>query len=307
MADLVMRTAIGDYGHTKGLKDGTATSDKFDMEHIDVSPVTSIFRRMVRGLEFDVCEMALSTYLCARAHGKAFTGIPIFLTRSFYHGGITYNQKSGIKSPDDLAGRKIGVRGYTVTPGVWTRGLLQTVYGLDLNSVTWVLSGDEHVAEYVAPSNVVSSPNGDLNAMLLSGEIDAAIGAGASDSPDIKHLFSDPDGADADWFSSTGLYPISHMLVAKNDHLESKPWLAGELFSLFQAAKKPYLEFLHSSGDKSPADQALLKMADIVGDDPIPFGLDSSRKTLETFINFNVDQKVIPEWVDVEDVFATVS
>ena len=97
------------------------------------------------------------------------------------------------------------------------------------------------------------------------------------------------------------------MLVAKNEHLESKPWLAGELFSLFQAAKKPYLEFLHSSGDKSPADQALLKMADIVGDDPIPFGLDSSRKTLETFINFNVDQKVIPDWVDVEDVFAAVS
>ena len=306
MADLVMRTAIGNYGHTKGLKDGTATSDRFDMEHIDVSPVTSIFRRMVRGLEFDVCEMALSTYLCARAHGKAFTGIPIFLTRSFYHGGITYNQTSGIKSPDDLAGRKIGVRGYTVTPGVWTRGLLQTVYGLDLNSVTWVLSGDEHVAEFVAPSNVVSSPNGDLNAMLLSGEIDAAIGAGASDLPDIKHLFSDPDGADADWFNSTGLYPISHMLVAKNDHLESKPWLAGELFSLFQAAKKPYLEFLHSSGDKSPADQALLKMADIVGDDPIPFGLDGSRRTLETFINFNVDQKVIPEWVDVEDVFAAI-
>ena len=83
MTDLVMRTAIGNYGHTKGLKDGSATSDRFDMEHIEVSPVTSIFRRMVRELEFDVSEMALSTYLCARAHGKRFTGIPIFLTRSF--------------------------------------------------------------------------------------------------------------------------------------------------------------------------------------------------------------------------------
>ena len=97
------------------------------------------------------------------------------------------------------------------------------------------------------------------------------------------------------------------MLVAKNDHLESKPWLAGELFSLFQTAKKPYLEFLHSSGDKNPADQALLNMAKIVGDDPIPFGLESSRKTLETFIQFNVDQKVIPEPVDVEEIFAPIS
>ena len=306
MSDVTLRTAIGNYGHTKPLKDGTVESDRFEMEHIDVSPVTSIFRRMVRGLEFDVSEMALSTYLCARAHGKAFTGIPIFLTRSFYHGGIVYHSRSGIKSPTDLAGRKVGVRGYTVTPGVWTRGMLQSLYGLDLDSVTWVFSGDEHVAEYVAPPNVVSSPNSDLAEMLVSGEIDAAIGVGAHDSPDIKPLFPDAAEADAEWFNSTGIYPISHMLVAKNDHLESKPWLAGELFSLFQSAKKPYLEFLHSGAPLDAGDQALMNMAKIVGDDPIPYGLESSRKTIETFIQFNVDQRVIPETVSVDEIFASV-
>jgi 4,5-dihydroxyphthalate decarboxylase len=304
MANPTLRTAVGNYGHTKPLKDGAAVSPRFDMEHIDVSPVTSIFRRMVRNLEFDVSEMALSTYLCARAHGKTFTGIPVFLTRSFYHAGVSYNVKSGIKTASDLAGRRIGVRGYTVTPGVWTRGMLQTVYGLDLNSVTWVLSGDEHVAEYVPPSNVVSSPNSDLVAMLLSGEIDAAIGAGANDSPDIKPLFPDAGEADAQWFKDSGLYPISHMMVVKNRQLDEKPWLAGELFSLCQAAKKPYLEFLHSGRDLTPADQALLNLANIVGDDPIPYGLESSRKTIETFIKFNVDQQVIPESVDVDAIFA---
>lgn len=304
MADPTLRTAVGNYGHTKPLKDGTAVSPRFEMNHVDVSPVTSIFRRMVRNLEFDVSEMALSTYLCARAHGKAFTGIPVFLTRSFYHGGIVYNAKSGIKTAADLAGRRVGVRGYTVTPGVWTRGMLQTVYGLDLNSVTWVLSGDEHVAEYVAPSNVVSSPNNDLVTMLLSGEIDAAIGAGANDSPDIKPLFPDAQDADAQWFQDTGLYPISHMLVVKNQQLADNPWLAGELFSLCQAAKKPYLEFLHAGADLTPADQALLNLGKIVGDDPIPYGVESSRKTIETFIQFNVDQQVIPKTVDVDAVFA---
>ena len=159
MANITLRTAVGNYGHTVPLKDGSTKSEWFDMEHIEVSPVTSIFRRMVRDLEFDVSEMALSTYLCARAHGKQFTGIPVFLTRSFYHSGISYNIKSGIKSAADLAGRRIGVRGYTVTPGVWTRAMLQTMYGLDLDSVTWILSGDEHVAEYVSPPNVRSSPN----------------------------------------------------------------------------------------------------------------------------------------------------
>ena len=304
MANITLRTAVGNYGHTVPLKDGSTKSEWFDMEHIEVSPVTSIFRRMVRDLEFDVSEMALSTYLCARAHGKQFTGIPIFLTRSFYHSGISYNIKSGIKSAADLAGRRIGVRGYTVTPGVWTRAMLQTMYGLDLDSITWVLSGDEHVAEYVAPPNVRSSPNSDLVDMMLSGEIDAAIGAGANDSPDIEPLFPDAQEADGQWFKDTGLYPISHILVVKNEQLEANPWLAKELFSLFKTAKKSYLEFLHSGAALTAADRALMDLAKIVGDDPIPFGLDSSLKTLETFIGFNVDQQVIPEPVKVDNMFA---
>jgi 4,5-dihydroxyphthalate decarboxylase len=304
MSNLVLRTAIGTYGHTKALKDGTAQSSRFEMQHIDVSPVTSIFRRMVRGLEFDVAEMALSTYLCGRAHGKAFTAIPIFLTRAFYHGAIVYNARSGIKAPTDLAGRKMGVRGYTVTPGVWTRGLLQSEYGVDLSAVTWVLSGDEHVAEYVPPANVISSPNSDLAAMLVSGEIDAAIGVGAVDAPDIKPLFPDAGAADAAWFKRTGLYPISHMVVVKNDQLEKHPWLAEELFTLFKTAKRPTIASLRSGAAVSLADRSLVAMAKLVGDDPLPYGFESARKTLETFIGFNVDQQVIPQWVDPEEIFA---
>jgi 4,5-dihydroxyphthalate decarboxylase len=304
MANLILRTAIGNYGHTKALKDGTAKSKHFVMEHVEVSPVTSIFRRMVRGLEFDVAEMALSTYLCGRAHGKAFTAIPIFLTRAFYHGAMVYNARSGIKAPTDLAGRKVGVRGYTVTPGVWTRGLLQSEYGVDLNSVTWVLSGDEHVAEYVPPPNVISSPSNDLAAMLIAGEIDAAIGVGAVDAPEIKPLFPDAGAADAEWFKRTGVYPISHMVVAKNDQLAKHPWLAEELFTLFKTAKRPYLDSLRSGAAISPADRSLLAMSKLVGEDPVPYGFESARKTLEMFVGFNVDQQVIPQWVDPEEIFA---
>ena len=307
MTELVLRTAVGNYGHTTPLKDGTVTSQMFDMEHIEVSPVTSIFRRMVRGLEFDVAEMALSTYLCARAHGKGFTGIPIFLTRAFYHGGLVYNTRSGIRSPKDLEGRKVGLRSYTLTPGVWTRGILQTEYDVDLDAVTWVLSGDEHVAEFVAPSNVVSSPNSNLAEMLLSGEIDAAIGAGPIDSPDIQPLFNEPGEADAAWHQKTGVYPISHMLVVKDAALESNPELARELFEVFNTAKAPYLERLRSGNAASPADQALLKMAAVVGDDPIPYGFESSRKTLETFIGFNVEQRVIPSKVEPEELFPSAT
>ena len=303
MSDLVLRTAIGNYGHTIPLKDGSVTSDMFDMEHIEVSPVTSIFRRMVRGLEFDVAEMALSTYMCARAHGKAFTGVPVFLTRAFYHGGLVVNSRSGIKTPKDLEGKKVGLRSYTLTPGVWTRGILKTEYDVDLDAVTWVLSGDEHVAEFIAPSNVVSSANSDLGAMLLSGEIDAAIGAGAVDSPDIQPLFSEPDALDAAWHKKTGVYPISHMLVVKNSELDSNDSLAQELFEVFKSAKTPYMKDLTSGEASNPADQALLKMGSIVGGDPVPYGFESSRKTLETFIGFNVEQGVIPRKVEPEELF----
>ena len=303
MTATVLRTAVGNYGHTTPLKDGTVSSDSFGMEHIEVSPVTSIFRRMVRELEFDVAEMALSTYLCARAHGKQFTGIPIFLTRAFYHGGLLVNRQSGIETPKDLEGKRVGVRSYTLTPGVWTRGLLQTEYGVDLDAVTWVLSGDEHVAEYVAPSNVVSSSNSNLGEMLVSGEIDAAIGAGAVDSPDIVPLFHGADDADAAWHRKTGIYPISHMVVVKNAALEANSDLAQELCSTFKTAKSLYMERFQSGDANDAADRALQKMAEVVGDDPIPYGVESSRKTLETFVGFNVDQKVIPQHVDVEELF----
>ena len=303
MSDLILRTAIGTYGHTTPLKDGSVTSKMFDMEHIEVSPVTSIFRRMVRGLEFDVAEMALSTYICARAHGKAFTGIPIFLTRAFYHGGIVCHARSGVSSPKGLEGKRVGVRSYTLTPGVWTRGILQTEYDVDLGSVTWVLSGDEHVAEFVAPDNVVSSPNSDLAEMLLSGEIDAAIGAGYVDSPDVYPLFSEPDEADAAWHRKTGVYPVSHMLVVKDAALEANGGLAEELFDVFKTAKAPYMEQLRSGSASNPADHALLKMGEMVGGDPVPYGFESSRKTLETFIGFNVEQGVIPRKVDADELF----
>ena len=305
MTDMVLRTSIGNYGHTTPLKDGRVTSDRFGMEHIEITPVPMIFRRMVRGLEFDVAEMALATYFCSRAHGKKFTGIPIFLTRDFYHGAMVYNRRSGIESPKDLEGRKVGARSYTFTPGVWTRGILSSEYGVDLSAVTWVLSGDEHVEEYAAPSNVVSSASNDLGEMLLSGEIDAAILPGPVDSPDILPLFPEAHEADEAWHKKTGLYPISHLLVAKDATLEANENLATELFDMFSEAKALHLPGLQAGKASDSMDQTMLRLGEIVGDDPIPYGYEAARDTLETFIGFNVEQGVIPEAIDTADLFVS--
>ena len=303
MTSLVLRTAIANYGHTTPLKDGTVGSSMFEMEHIEISPVPMIFRRMVRSLEFDVAEMALATHLCSRAHGKRFTALPVFLTRDFYHGMLSYNVRSGIESPKDLEGKRVGVRSYTFTPGVWTRGILQSEYGVDLSAVTWVLSGDEHVAEYVAPSNVVSSPSGDLGEMLLSGEIDAAIGAPPVDSPDVRAMFPEAQKLDAEWHRKTGVYPISHLLVVKDATLGSNDSLVSELLSVFGQARDDYLRRLRSGDTSAPGTEQLLRMKEIVGDDALSYDFDSARKTLETFVGFNVEQGLIPEAVDPTDLF----
>ena len=304
MPALTLKTAIGNYGHTTPLKDGSVASDQIAMEHIEVNPVIAIFRRMIRGLEFDVSEMALSTYLCARAHDKPITAIPAFVVRGFHHGAIVYNTRSGITSPSDLEGRRVGVRGYTVTTGVWVRGILSSVYGVNLDKVTWVLSGDEHVAEYQHPSNVVSASSDDLGAMLVAGEIDAAIGAGRVDSPDVKPLIPEARQAAVEYMQQTGVFPINHTIVMKNEVMEANPWLPEELFRCFKAAKESYMQRLSSGGQLEAADQAIAEMGQLAGGDPLPFGVEANRKTIETFVDFNIEQKVLTRKVAPEEVFA---
>lgn len=303
LSDLKLITAIGTYGHTKSIKNGMISSDQFTLEHVEVSPIPMIFRRMVRDLEFDVSEMALSTYICARAHGKKFTGLPVFLTRDFYHDSIVIRRDSVIKRPKDLNGCKIGVRSYTFTPGVWIRGILQSVYELDLESVIWVITGDEHVAEYQAPPNVTYVDHDDLSDMLLSGEVDATIGAGVINSPDIIPLFPDAGASDVRWFAEFGIYPISHILVVKDELISMHPWLPKALYSLFEAAKANYIGSLPTTTSSIATDAAIQNKGRMVGGDPIPFGLNNSRKTLEAFVQFNLQQRIISDKVTPEDLF----
>ena len=304
MTALTLKMATGNYGHTIPLKDGTVASERVDFDHVEVPVIINAFRRMIRDLEFDVSEMALSTYLCARAHGKPITALPIFLVRAFHHGSISYNVKSGIKTPTDLHGRRVGVRAYTVTTGVWTRGILASQYGVDLGKVTWVINSDEHVAEYEEPANVETVAfDRTLPDMLKEGEIDAAIGVPPSPDDGIERLIPEAESAAIASLRGTGVYPINHTLVVRNEHLAANPWLAGELFSLFRAGKRHFLSELEATDAPSGGDAEAKRMQGIVGGDPLPFGVEANRATLEAFLQYNVDQKVIPRKVSVEEVF----
>ena len=152
--------ALGNYGLTKPIKQAGFDLGRLDLNFVEVEQIVPMMRRMCRGLEFDICEMAFTTYVCARAAGLPFTAIPVFVTRNFHHWAIFYNENSGIRTPKDLEGRKVGVnRGYTVTTGLWARGILQSEYGVDLNKITWVPTDDEHVLgfEYAAECGLPAS------------------------------------------------------------------------------------------------------------------------------------------------------
>jgi 4,5-dihydroxyphthalate decarboxylase len=198
MAERKLKTAIQTQGHTRALKDGSVKPTSFAFEFEEVPAIIQAFRRMVRGLEFDISEMAITTYICAKEHGKRFTALPIFVVRAFHHGAIVINTKLGIRSPKDLEGKQVGVnRGYTVTTGVWARGILQHEHGVDLNKITWVLSGDEHVAQYRPPANVVPIAAGKkIEEMVIAGELAGAIGVDINH-PDVKPLIPDVAAAAA--------------------------------------------------------------------------------------------------------------
>jgi 4,5-dihydroxyphthalate decarboxylase len=300
----VLKTAIATYPHTKGLKDGTVSVPGIHFEHVEVSPIIGAFRRMCRSLEFDLCEMAVTTYLTAKAHNKPFTALPVFVMRQFHHSPIVYNIKSGAKAPKDLEGKKVGVRAYTVTTGVWTRGILASEYGVDLDKITWVVVDEEHVQEYHKPANVMERPGANLAEMLVKGELAAAIGVGKVESPDVKPLIPDAAAAEAAWYRKTGIYPINHTVVVKDTLLQSDPSLAPRLFTGFQSAKEQFLKQLSSAAELPAEAQPLAKRRSIVGDDPLPNGLARNRKALEAIIRFAYEQKILPRMVKPEEIFA---
>ena len=305
---VVYKTALGSYPHTQALKDGTVTPRGIKLEYVDVgSNIILGFPRMVRSLEFDVSELAITTYLTARAFNKPFTMLPVVVARNFHHGAMSYNVKSGIQKPKDLEGKRVGVRSYTVTAGVWNRAVLATEYGVDLDKITWVTYEEPHVKEYQSPGNVVRAPEGKtLPGMLRAGETDAAIGAGITDSPDIRPLIPDARNAEADWYRRKGIYPINHTVVIKDELLASDPWIAQELFSAFKASKEIYLKRLEAEGPSSPEDETRIRLKNLIGGDPWPYGVEQNRKALETLIQFAYDQKVLPRKVSIEEVLPEV-
>jgi 4,5-dihydroxyphthalate decarboxylase len=272
------------------LKDGRVAPDGHAFVFEEVDPVTKAFRRMCRELAYDVTEMAATTYLVAREHGKPFTALPIFLTRGFHHGAV---KALAPGDPRELEGKRVGVnRGYTVTTGVWARGILAREYGVDLDSITWVRSDDEHVAEYEPPANV--EDGADLAEGVLSGELAAVVGDVKH--PDLVPLLGDAQEAGERYLREHGNWPVNHLVVVRDELLAADPELAGAIFDAFERARELYVR----SGELEPVHA---RVAETMGD-PLPYGVEPNRAVLEELIDHAVAQRILTRRPTVDELFA---
>ena len=300
-----LRTVTRTQGNHAALTDGTIALQTVELEFEEVDPLIRAFRRMVRELAYDVCEMAFTTYLCAKEHGKPFTALPVFLVRGFHHGAIVRSDRAPVGDPKELEGRKVGVnRGYTVTTGVWARGVLADEHGVDLDSVTWVLSGDEHVAEYRPPPNVVPmEPGQDLAELLTAGELAAAVGV---DGDGFATVIPDAEEAGFAALRDRAHYPINHLIVVRDELLAQHPGVAADLFDAFGRAKDLYVDRLRDQAIEQPTatDRMYARVLELTGRDPLPYGIDANRATIDELIDHAVRQRILARRPDVESLFA---
>jgi 4,5-dihydroxyphthalate decarboxylase len=325
---LRLSAAIATYGHTKALKTKQLQPAGCELDFVEVEPIIAAFRRMIRTLEFDVCELAPTTYLAARDAGIPITALPIFLMRRFHHGDMVCRPGSGISAPKDIEGRVVGVRTYAQTTGLWVRGILQHEYGVDPDSITWVVDDEEHVTSYQLPTNVVTTaPGQSISGLFHEGGIDAALtgpaGIGRSGAPtagwaiagagfdearkpseDYYPLFPGARALEADWYRRTGIYPIHGLVVVKNEILEANPWLAKSLVDAFTASKRPFLESLRAGIDDAKEFASYTSLREIVGDDPLPYGIEPNEKSIEALIDYSVDQHIATRRYAIDEVFA---
>jgi 4,5-dihydroxyphthalate decarboxylase len=289
---VTLRAALADYPHLMALKDGSVRSDEVEFAWETVTPITRAFRRMVRTGDFDLCEIALTTLAQGEAFGKGLTGLPVVVMRGFHHAALVCRVDSPLRGPEDLAGKRIGVRAYSQTTGVWLRGILLDTYGVDHRSITWVTEEDAHLQEYRDPANVVRGR--DLKAMLLSGEIDAGIALAGLDPASVRTVIPNADDAAADWYRRTGAYPVNHVVCIKTVLLQQHPFLGTELMRLFTAAK---------AAAREPSAEA--RFVPIVGPDPLPYGVDLNRRGIELCLRYTAEQGLVPQVYTSEQLFFT--
>jgi 4,5-dihydroxyphthalate decarboxylase len=287
-APLTLQTLLAAYPNTAALRGGELRSLLVNFVFADIKVANKGFKSLVREQKFDLGELAIVTYLQAKAYGKPYVLMPAVVVARGQHHTIFYNPERGPLAPGDLEGRTVGVRAYTQTTGVWVRGFLEEDFGVDFRRVRWMTFEDPHVAEYSDPPWVQRAPEGkQLLQMLLDGEIDAAIfGRENPDGTPLKPLIPNAQEVAARWAGGHGGVPINHMMVVKESITKERPDVVREVYRL-----------LKESAAASPSNRPGV----------MRFGVEAVRKSLETVIGYSERQGLIPRGFAVDELFNDVT
>jgi 4,5-dihydroxyphthalate decarboxylase len=288
---VTLKTNLADYAMTKALKSGAVKSDLVTFDFCGPKVANQGFKPMVRERKFDAGELAIGTFLEAKTYGKPLTLLPAVVMGRFQHNHALRATARGAFGPGDIEGKRIGIRSYTQTTGIWVRGIFQHEYGVDLNKVTWVCNDDGHLAEFKDPPNVERTPPAakKVDQMLLDGEIDGAIlGADIVDDPRVTHLIPNPKDAALAWYRKYNTIPVNHLFCVDKELADTRPDVVREIFRMLKETK--------AAMPPSPD-----------GIDFHPFGVEALRKPLEMAMQYSVEQKIIPRAFAIDELFDGVT
>lgn len=323
MTTLRVTLACGPYDRTEALRTGAARPEGIDLVYVPIQSPPEIFARMITNRAFDASEMSCAHALIHRGQGDfPFVAIPVFPSRMFRHGYIFVNTASGIRAPKDLEGKRLGVPEYSQTAAVWIRGLLQHEYDVSLETIKWYAGGvnapgrpDVLVNLPDAAVSITRVKDRSLNEMLVDGEIDALIGArkpaALGRDPRVRRLFPNYRELEQEYYRKTGIFPIMHTVVIREDLYRGQPWIAESLFKAFVQAKeicvagmrfssalRYMLPWLHAE---------LEEMEEVFGGDAWPYGFEANRHVLTTLAQYLVEQRLLPRPVSLEELFVPIT
>ena len=311
--------AITDYDHVRDLVNGVVRAEGMVLTAF-VLPVEEIFYRFIMNREWDISEMSFGKFIGYASQGNSpFVGIPVFPSRVFRHSAIYIRADRGISEPKALEGKRVGIPEWAQTAGIFARGFLSETAGVDLRKIQWVQAGMNdpgraEKVEFKLPEGMQyqQRPDTSISAMLLSGEIDAAISARVPDAYEkgggkIARLYPDYRAEEMQYHAKTGIYPIMHVVAMRRVLFESYPWVAMNLFKAFEEAKRRSLERIQDlTASRLPVPWSASIASELgknFGADPFPYGLEANRKTLDAFCRFAHAQGVTARKLTPDDLF----
>lgn len=291
---LRLRTLLGDHPGTTALKDGTLSSSIVALDFVPEKVPNRRFKAVVRENTFDVAELAIATFLQAKALGSPLVLLPATVLARHQHSRLVFNPERGALTPQMLEGRRVGIRSWSVTTSMWVRGILAADYGVELDRVNWVTFEDAHVAEFSDPPHVErAGPDKDLLAMLHDGEVDAGVlGAPPPEGSPLRPLLANPDNLGRDWCTRNGAVPLNHLVVVNGALCERAPAAVREVYRLLLEGRRrlgPVGKPVPDSADSSF--------------DLLPFGLDALRPSLQIAIDYCQSQGLLARPLAVDDLF----